>query len=63
MLQNLTATVEETCRQHRDRLRRRAEEEKGAEVPEPPPMLSPPAELPRTHVLFPVVRGRRIRLR
>ncbi|MFI6359625.1 ISL3 family transposase [Streptomyces sp. NPDC050743] len=51
LLQNLSAAVEKTCHQHRDCLRKRAEEEKVTEVPEPPPMLLPPAELPRTQII------------
>lgn len=51
LLQNLSAAVEKTCHQHRDCLRKRAEEETVAEVPEPPPMLLPPAELPRTQII------------
>ncbi|MFI9830792.1 transposase [Streptomyces sp. NPDC051913] len=42
LLQNLSAAVEKTCHQHRDCLRKRAEEETVTEVPEPPPMLLPP---------------------
>ncbi|MFE0631243.1 ISL3 family transposase [Streptomyces sp. NPDC058864] len=51
LLQNLPAAVEKTCHQHRDCLRKRAEEETVTEVPEPPPMLLPPAELPRTQII------------
>ncbi|MFD8813554.1 transposase [Streptomyces sp. NPDC059627] len=51
LLQNLSAAVEKTCHQHRDCLRKHAEEETVAEVPEPPPMLLPPAELPRTQII------------
>ncbi|MET9765608.1 ISL3 family transposase [Streptomyces sp. NPDC006372] len=51
LLQNLSAAVEKTCHQHRDCLRKRAEEETVTEVPEVPPMLSPPAELPRTQII------------
>lgn len=51
LLQNLFAAVEKTCHQHRDCLRKRAEEETVTEVPEPPPMLLPPAELPRTQII------------
>ncbi|MEU7965559.1 ISL3 family transposase [Streptomyces sp. NPDC049097] len=51
LLQNLSAAVEKTCHQHRDCLRKRAEEETVTEVPEPPPMLLPPAELPRTQII------------
>ncbi|MGW3124572.1 transposase [Streptomyces sp. NPDC001107] len=49
--QNLSAAVEKTCHQHRDCLRKRAEEEPVTEVPEPPPMLLPPPELPRTQII------------
>ncbi|WNE95436.1 transposase [Streptomyces luomodiensis] len=41
LLQNLCATVGKTCHQHRDCLRKRAEEETVTEVPELPPMLLP----------------------
>ncbi|GGR64280.1 hypothetical protein GCM10010251_96070 [Streptomyces aurantiogriseus] len=51
LLQNLSAAVEKTCHQHRDCLRKRAEEETVTEVPEPPPMLLPPTELPRTQII------------
>ncbi|MGW0212372.1 transposase [Streptomyces sp. NPDC003233] len=51
LLQNLSAAVEKTCHQHRDCLRKRAEEETPAEVPEPSLMLLPPAELPRTQII------------
>ncbi|WP_351234421.1 ISL3 family transposase [Streptomyces sp. NPDC002133] len=51
LLQNLSAAVEKTCHQHGDCLRKRAEEETVTEVPEPPPMLLPPAELPRTQII------------
>lgn len=54
LLQNLSAAVEKTCHQHRDCLRKRAEEETAtevAEVPEAPPMLLPPAEPPRTQII------------
>ncbi|MDQ0836152.1 DNA-binding NarL/FixJ family response regulator [Streptomyces achromogenes] len=51
LLQNLSAAVEKTCHQHRDCLRKRAEEKTVTEVPEPPPMLLPPAELPRTQII------------
>ncbi|WP_327723450.1 transposase [Streptomyces europaeiscabiei] len=51
LLQNLSAAVEKTCHQHRDWLRKRAEEGTVTEVPEPPPMLLPPAELPRTQII------------
>ncbi|MFJ3310956.1 ISL3 family transposase [Streptomyces sp. NPDC086549] len=51
LLQNLSAAVEKTCHQHRDCLRKRAEEETVAEVPEVAPMLLPPAELPRTQII------------
>ncbi|MFG2732678.1 hypothetical protein [Streptomyces canus] len=50
-MQNLSAAVEKTCYQHRDCLRKRAEEEMLAEVPQPPPMLLPPADLPRTQII------------
>ncbi|MFJ5840260.1 transposase [Streptomyces shenzhenensis] len=43
--------MEKTCHQHRECLRKRAEEEMLAEVPQPPPMLIPPAELPRTQII------------
>ncbi|MFF3611950.1 ISL3 family transposase [Streptomyces sp. NPDC002580] len=48
LLQNLFAAVEKTCHQHRDCLRKRAEEETVTEVP---PMLLPPAELPRSQII------------
>ncbi|WP_435607361.1 ISL3 family transposase [Streptomyces ardesiacus] len=51
LLQNLSAAVEKTCHQHRDCLRKRAEEETVTEGPEPPPMLIPPAGLPRTQII------------
>jgi transposase len=51
LLQNLSAAVEKTCHQHRDCLRKRGSEETVTEVPEPPPMLFPPAELPRTQII------------
>ncbi|MFF3982240.1 transposase [Streptomyces sp. NPDC001828] len=51
LLWNLSAAVEKTCHQHRDCLRKRAEEETVTGVPEPPPMLLPPAELPRTQII------------
>ncbi|WP_406841512.1 ISL3 family transposase (plasmid) [Streptomyces sp. AHU1] len=51
LLQNLTAAVEKACHQHRDCLRKRAEEEPVTEVPEPPLMQLPPAELPRTQII------------
>lgn len=51
LLQNLSAAVEKTCHQHRDCLRKRAEEETVTEVTEPPRMLLPPAELPRTQII------------
>ncbi|GAA2484994.1 hypothetical protein GCM10010276_23530 [Streptomyces longisporus] len=51
VIQNLSAAVEKTCHQHRDCLRKRAEEESVTEVPELPPMLLPPAELPRTQII------------
>ncbi|MFE2216237.1 ISL3 family transposase [Streptomyces canus] len=51
LLQKLSAAVEKTCHQHRDCLRKRAEEETVTEVPELPPMLFPPPELPRTQII------------
>ncbi|MFF3565402.1 ISL3 family transposase [Streptomyces sp. NPDC002574] len=51
LLRNLSAAVEKTCHQHRDCLRKRAEEETVTEVAEPPPMLFPPVELPRTQII------------
>lgn len=52
LLQNLSAAVEKTCHQHRDCLRKHAEEETAVtEVPEPTPMLLPAAELPRTQII------------
>jgi hypothetical protein len=51
LLQNLSAAMEKTCHQHRDCLRKRTEEETVTEVPEPPPMLLLPAELPRTQII------------
>nr|WP_158718914.1 ISL3 family transposase [Streptomyces globisporus] len=51
LLQNLSAAVEKTCHQHRDCLRKRAEEETATEVPEAAPMLLAPAELPRTQII------------
>ncbi|MEU6093090.1 ISL3 family transposase [Streptomyces sp. NPDC047085] len=51
LLQNLSAAVEKTCHQHRDCLRKRAEDETVTEVPEAAPMLLPPAELPRTQII------------
>ncbi|MFK0160749.1 ISL3 family transposase, partial [Streptomyces sp. NPDC090493] len=51
LLQNLSAAVEKTCHQHRDCLRKRAEEETVTEAPEAAPMLLPPAELPRTQII------------
>ncbi|MBI0376338.1 ISL3 family transposase [Streptomyces albiflaviniger] len=52
LLQNLSAAVEKTCHQHRNCLRKHNEEEETeTDVPEPPPMLLPPAELPRTQII------------
>ncbi|MFF4121113.1 ISL3 family transposase [Streptomyces sp. NPDC001714] len=51
LLQNLAAAVEKTCHQHRDCLRKRAEEETATEVSEVAPKLLPPAELPRTQII------------
>jgi transposase len=54
LLQNLSAAVEKICHQHRDCLRKRAEEETAtevAEVPEVTPMLLPPTELPHTQII------------
>ncbi|MEW1599381.1 ISL3 family transposase [Streptomyces sp. NPDC093808] len=51
LLQNLSTAVEKTCHQHRDCLRKRAEDETATEVPEVTPMLLPPAELPRTQII------------
>ncbi|KAK1177169.1 ISL3 family transposase [Streptomyces sp. NBS 14/10] len=53
LLQNLSAAVEKTCHQHRNCLRKHTEEETetATNVPEPPPMLLPPAELPRTQII------------
>ncbi|MEU9245343.1 ISL3 family transposase [Streptomyces sp. NPDC048385] len=51
LLQNLAAAVEKTCHQHRDCLRKHAEEETAAEVAEVTPMLLPPTELPRTQII------------
>lgn len=51
LLQNLSAAMEKTCHQHRNCLRKHAEEESVTKVPEPPPMLLPPAELPRTQII------------
>lgn len=59
LLQNLSAAMGKTCHQHRDCLRKRAEEEPVTEVPELPPMLLPPGTAPhpdhRTHP--PPLRG------
>jgi hypothetical protein len=51
LLQNLSAAVEKTCHQHRDCLRKRAEDKTVTEALELPPMLLPPAELPRTQII------------
>ncbi|WP_161966630.1 transposase [Streptomyces hygroscopicus] len=54
LLQSLSAAVKKTCRQHRNRncLRKHTEEEATvANLPEPPPMLLPSAELPRTQIV------------
>ncbi|MFE0372757.1 ISL3 family transposase [Streptomyces tendae] len=51
LLQNLAAAVEKTCHQHRNCLRKQAEEATVTKVPEPPPMLLQPAELPRTQII------------
>ncbi|KJY41963.1 hypothetical protein VR41_10000 [Streptomyces sp. NRRL B-1568] len=51
LLQNLSAAVEKTCHQHRDCLRKHAEEEPVTELPEAAPMLLSPAELPRTQII------------
>ncbi|WP_435250787.1 transposase [Streptomyces cucumeris] len=53
LLQNLSAAVEKTCHQYRNCLRKHSEEETepSTQVPEPPPMLLPPAELPRTQII------------
>ncbi|MDP9612644.1 transposase [Streptomyces demainii] len=54
LLQSLSAAVKKTCRQHRNRncLREHTEEEATvANLPEPPPMLLPSAELPRTQIV------------
>ncbi|WP_258308847.1 ISL3 family transposase [Streptomyces sp. NWU339] len=51
LLQSLSAAVEETCHQHRDCLRKHAEEETVTEGAEVAPMLLPPAELPRTQII------------
>lgn len=51
LLQNLSAAVEKTCHQHRDCLRKHAEQEPGATMPEPVPMELPVPELPRTQII------------
>ncbi|MFI0765657.1 ISL3 family transposase [Streptomyces sp. NPDC021218] len=53
LLQNLSAAVEKTCHQHRTCLRKHTEEETetAPNVLEPPPMLLPPAEMPRTQII------------
>ncbi|WP_235618335.1 ISL3 family transposase [Streptomyces sp. CB02400] len=51
LLRNLSAAVEKTRHQHRDCLRKHTNEETVTEVPEPPPMLLPPAEPPRTQII------------
>ncbi|MFE7213815.1 ISL3 family transposase [Streptomyces sp. NPDC001204] len=51
LLQNLSATVEKTCHQHRDCLPKRAEQEPEITVPEPVPMEVPVPELPRTQIV------------
>ncbi|QHC23219.1 ISL3 family transposase [Streptomyces sp. GS7] len=51
LLQNLSAAVEKTCHQHRDCLRKHAEQETATNVPESTPMLLPPAELPGTQIV------------
>jgi hypothetical protein len=50
-LQNLSAAAEKTCHQHRDCLRKHAEEETVTKAPDMAPMLLPPAELPRTQII------------
>ncbi|MFF1401094.1 ISL3 family transposase [Streptomyces sp. NPDC058287] len=51
LLQNLSAAVEKTCHQHRNCLRKHAEEDTATEAPELSPMLLPPAKLPRTQII------------
>ncbi|MEU2718757.1 transposase [Streptomyces sp. NPDC007205] len=45
------AQSSKTCHQHRSCLRKRAEEETETEVPEPSPVLLPPAALPRSQII------------
>ncbi|WP_408997278.1 ISL3 family transposase [Streptomyces europaeiscabiei] len=51
LLQNLSAAVEKTCHQHRNCLRKHAEQETEPTVPEPVPMELPVPELPRTQII------------
>ncbi|WP_067357823.1 ISL3 family transposase [Streptomyces noursei] len=51
LLQNLSAAMEKTCHQHRDCLRKHAEQETVTNAPESPPMPMPPAELPGTQII------------
>ncbi|MER6418219.1 ISL3 family transposase [Streptomyces sp. NPDC001137] len=51
LLQNLSASVEKTCHQHRNCLRKHAEQEMELPVPEPVPMELPVPELPCTQII------------
>ncbi|MFI5688203.1 ISL3 family transposase [Streptomyces sp. NPDC051636] len=51
LLQNLSAAVEKTCHQHRDCLRKPAEQETVPPVPKPVPMELPVPELPGTQII------------
>ncbi len=51
LLQNLSAAVEKTCHQHRNCLRKQAEQETEPTVPEPVPMELPVPERPRTPII------------
>jgi hypothetical protein len=51
LLQNLSAAVEKFCHQHRNCLRKHAEQETEPTVPEPVPMELPMPEVPRTQII------------
>ncbi|MGW0771090.1 transposase [Streptomyces sp. NPDC002676] len=51
LLQNLSSAVEKTCHQHRNCLRKHAEQETELTVPEPAPMELPVPELFRTQII------------
>jgi transposase len=49
--QNLSAAVEKTCHQHRDCLRKHADDQPGQTPPTPPRMQLPPPDPPRTQII------------